>query len=252
MILFYITAVVSACPDTCTSEIISDGYCSYECFDSECQYDAWDCTCDCANIVTTGCLVVCNVNCANGCPTGYIGDGFCDSDCNNRKCEFDGGDCNDWCSEGCLKSWLGDGVCDDECDNDACDSDDGDCSTETNTTIIIVLTVVGFILAVLAFFCICSIVYFILRKRNPRVDQVEELGSSESAHQLTSEVLNQRCPSIDYDSMMFEFEDKVCVICLDEIHKGCKIKKLPCKHVFHDNCVADWLIHNSRNPRCPT
>ncbi|KAK8802559.1 hypothetical protein WA171_006238, partial [Blastocystis sp. BT1] len=32
-----------------------------------------------------------------------------------------------------------------------------------------------------------------------------------------------------------------CTICLDTLKKGEAIKTLPCKHIFHQNCIDEWL-----------
>jgi hypothetical protein len=105
-------------------------------------------------------------------------------------------------------------MCDDACDNSDCNYDDGDCDDNTSSTVIIVLTVVGFVLSSLAFFCICTIIYVIIRKTRASNARVEVMP--ESGQQLTSQALDLRCPSQDYESFMFEFDDKVCVVCLEE------------------------------------
>ncbi len=32
-----------------------------------------------------------------------------------------------------------------------------------------------------------------------------------------------------------------CAICMDEYKLNDKAKKLPCKHYFHESCIAEWL-----------
>lgn len=32
-----------------------------------------------------------------------------------------------------------------------------------------------------------------------------------------------------------------CTICLDTLKKGEAIKTLPCKHMFHQSCIDEWL-----------
>jgi len=39
-----------------------------------------------------------------------------------------------------------------------------------------------------------------------------------------------------------------CVICLGEVVPGCPVGRLPCGHLFHDDCIGQWLKHG---PRCP-
>ena len=42
-----------------------------------------------------------------------------------------------------------------------------------------------------------------------------------------------------------------CSICLAEFKKKSKVSITSCKHVFHYNCIHDWLYKNIRNPKCP-
>jgi hypothetical protein len=41
-----------------------------------------------------------------------------------------------------------------------------------------------------------------------------------------------------------------CSVCSDGFRKGEKIRKLPCKHIFHDKCIMPWLDKNSTCPNC--
>jgi hypothetical protein len=41
-----------------------------------------------------------------------------------------------------------------------------------------------------------------------------------------------------------------CSVCYESFKKGCKIRKLPCKHIFHDKCIMPWLETNSTCPNC--
>lgn len=43
---------------------------------------------------------------------------------------------------------------------------------------------------------------------------------------------------------------KMCSICLDTMQSGDEVITLPCFHVFHRKCVADWLIRNE-DMACP-
>jgi len=45
-------------------------------------------------------------------------------------------------------------------------------------------------------------------------------------------------------------EEPQCSICLCEYEKGDKLVSLPCKHVFHDDCITSWTDNNTRCPLC--
>ncbi|KAJ5364839.1 DNA damage-inducible protein 1 [Penicillium cataractarum] len=42
----------------------------------------------------------------------------------------------------------------------------------------------------------------------------------------------------------------MCAICTDEFVKNQLVRVLPCGHLFHQNCVDEWLVRRSRT--CPT
>eukprot|EP00831_Metopus_contortus_P003866 TRINITY_DN11423_c0_g1_i2.p3 TRINITY_DN11423_c0_g1~~TRINITY_DN11423_c0_g1_i2.p3 ORF type:complete len:115 (-),score=16.22 TRINITY_DN11423_c0_g1_i2:225-569(-) len=52
------------------------------------------------------------------------------------------------------------------------------------------------------------------------------------------------------EALLEEFKEMAeCSICKEEFKKGEKVYKLPCKHLFHGECILQWLgQHNS----CPT
>ena len=42
-----------------------------------------------------------------------------------------------------------------------------------------------------------------------------------------------------------------CSICLENFKTTLKGCKLPCGHIFHENCIKEWLSkHNNRCPVC--
>ena len=41
-----------------------------------------------------------------------------------------------------------------------------------------------------------------------------------------------------------------CTVCSESFRKGEKIRKLPCKHIFHETCIMPWLATNSTCPNC--
>merc|ERR1712228_1147294 len=60
---------------------------------------------------------------------------------------------------------------------------------------------------------------------------LELRGAPPEQPQVTSFMVEDPCA---------ECWDPTCVICLEDISTGCRAGKLPCGHVFHDECVRGW------------
>ena len=43
--------------------------------------------------------------------------------------------------------------------------------------------------------------------------------------------------------------ERVCSICLEKFVVGQRARSLPCRHVFHDECIGEWLTQSSL--KCP-
>ncbi len=44
-----------------------------------------------------------------------------------------------------------------------------------------------------------------------------------------------------------------CAICLENFDSLSEVKQLPtCHHVFHTNCLTEWLLHHGNCPMCRT
>lgn len=53
----------------------------------------------------------------------------------------------------------------------------------------------------------------------------------------------KRC-SVDDD------QQEKCTICLSEFEDGEDVRRLPCMHLFHIECVDQWLTTNKKCPIC--
>lgn len=41
-----------------------------------------------------------------------------------------------------------------------------------------------------------------------------------------------------------------CVICMEVVMNGTHLTRMPCSHVFHVDCIMEWLNHNHTCPLC--
>lgn len=51
--------------------------------------------------------------------------------------------------------------------------------------------------------------------------------------------------------VLSECGNSPCAICLDEFSLNCRAARLPCNHVFHDECVRGWLSRGRPKVWCP-
>lgn len=49
---------------------------------------------------------------------------------------------------------------------------------------------------------------------------------------------------------VFKGPETLCVICQDYLHDGITFKLLPCGHIYHPNCIDQWLVSKDKCPIC--
>lgn len=58
----------------------------------------------------------------------------------------------------------------------------------------------------------------------------------------------ENLPTVTVDDDLMNSELNQCAVCQDEFEKGSHVTQMPCKHVYHGDCLIPWLrLHNS----CP-
>ena len=69
-------------------------------------------------------------------------------------------------------------------------------------------------------------------------------------HPTDKHILNELPETKIEDVSKLEQEKKNCVICLEDFKNGDKATILPCIHLFHKNCIKNWLKTQNSCPIC--
>ena len=86
-------------------------------------------------------------------------------------------------------------------------------------------------------------------ENNNMDDEENEDLQSIQAEPLDKIIFDNLIISKIKDVEKLDNEKKQCAICLEDYVNGDKSIALPCIHIFHDNCIKNWLkSHNI----CPT
>lgn len=64
-----------------------------------------------------------------------------------------------------------------------------------------------------------------------------------------SETQIQSLPLVTVDQKLVD-DSSQCAVCMDDFALNEEAKKLPCKHLFHDPCIAQWLKLHATCPVC--
>lgn len=55
-----------------------------------------------------------------------------------------------------------------------------------------------------------------------------------------------------YSSSDDRYNQASCIICLTEFQNANLLRKLVCSHIFHKNCIDQWIMNNiNKKPVCP-
>ncbi|CAK7327637.1 unnamed protein product [Dovyalis caffra] len=94
-----------------------------------------------------------------------------------------------------------------------------------------------------------------IRNRQYEVQHLHDLERGEEARKLQlatiSLILQLTHVRSDDERIVMKFRNNACVICLEDFKVGedCQVLFL-CKHVFHSDCLKEWLVRNQRCPLC--
>ncbi|KAK9927414.1 hypothetical protein M0R45_024598 [Rubus argutus] len=96
-----------------------------------------------------------------------------------------------------------------------------------------------------------------LRRFIGRMVDWEILGPEQQQEEATRESLGFKPKTASKSSVeawgSWYFMDEAvrvpCVFCMEEMVTGCEVTPMPCSHLFHGRCIAEWLSRSSHT--CP-
>jgi hypothetical protein len=56
---------------------------------------------------------------------------------------------------------------------------------------------------------------------------------------------------VKYTKDICRFDEPACCICFEDFELDNKVLKLKCLHVFHSNCIEEWIRARIQGPKCP-
>lgn len=90
--------------------------------------------------------------------------------------------------------------------------------------------------------------YFIGPGFEQLIEQLAENDPNRYGTPPASKSAVEALPTIKVDEAMLKSDLAQCAVCKDDFELGTVVKQMPCKHVYHDDCILPWLeLHNS----CP-
>ncbi|MED6179807.1 hypothetical protein PIB30_004452 [Stylosanthes scabra] len=90
--------------------------------------------------------------------------------------------------------------------------------------------------------------YFLGPGLEQLIQQLAENDPNRYGTPPASKTAVENLPTVTVDDELLNSEHNECAVCQDEFEKGSQVRQMPCKHVYHDDCLLPWLqLHNS----CP-
>ncbi|KAL6579449.1 hypothetical protein OROMI_009665 [Orobanche minor] len=90
--------------------------------------------------------------------------------------------------------------------------------------------------------------YFVGPGFEQLIQQLAENDPNRYGTPPASKLAVEALPSITVDESLLKSELAQCAVCKDDFEMGTVVKQMPCKHVYHQECILPWLeLHNS----CP-
>lgn len=101
-----------------------------------------------------------------------------------------------------------------------------------------------------------SRMYFIPNIQPPRYPQPQYQSLYQAQPQPQSQPQSQGVQNVDmlpshvFNGQQLPVEKNSCTICLNEFHRGEVLKTLPCLHIYHSDCINEWMQVSRTCPIC--
>ncbi|XP_018459888.1 E3 ubiquitin-protein ligase RZF1-like [Raphanus sativus] len=82
---------------------------------------------------------------------------------------------------------------------------------------------------------------------------IEQLSSGTSHHRGPPPAAKSSIdslPTIKITQKHLKSSDSHCPVCKDEFELKSEAKQMPCKHVYHSDCIVPWLVQHNTCPVC--
>ncbi|KAJ4803380.1 RING/U-box superfamily protein [Rhynchospora pubera] len=90
--------------------------------------------------------------------------------------------------------------------------------------------------------------YFIGPGLEQLIEQLAENDPNRYGTPPAAKSVVSSLPDVKVTEQMMETDDAQCAVCMDSFEPGYTAKQMPCKHIYHPDCILPWLeLHNS----CP-
>ncbi|KAF2592779.1 hypothetical protein F2Q70_00042654 [Brassica cretica] len=90
--------------------------------------------------------------------------------------------------------------------------------------------------------------YFFGRGLEDLIQQLGEDDPNRYGPPPASKSAVEALPTVKLTEEMLRSDMKQCAVCMEEFEDGVGVKEMPCRHVYHHDCLLPWLrLHNT----CP-
>lgn len=84
----------------------------------------------------------------------------------------------------------------------------------------------------------------------PGLDDFIEQMANEHGRPPASRSLIESMPTVKISEKHIRSGDSHCPVCQEGFELGCRVRKMPCKHLYHSECILPWLEQHNSCPVC--